>query len=101
MTSFQTEIQRLCSTPEHLRSHWPQDLLYAVKAYEDLEVRAIKLSDRLDFLEELIEDREFCESVYREYHEKFFSVIESSHTNHPPTIGRPVKNVRTKGQCRY
>ncbi len=98
--SYEKEIQRLCSVPENLRSHWPPELLWAVQAFEDLEKRAIRLSERLDFLEESLEQREYCDSVLQEYEQKFFSVNQSSFTL-PPAKSRTAKTIRTKGQCRY
>jgi hypothetical protein len=74
--SYEKEIQRLCSVPENLRSHWPPELLWAVQAFEDLEKRAIRLSERLDFLEESLEQREYCDSVLQEYEQKFFQSIK-------------------------
>jgi hypothetical protein len=93
------EISRICSVPEYLRGYWPADLELIVRAYKELENRAIFLSERLDFLEDRISDREFCSSVYEEYEQKFFSI--NSDTIHKDSgKARPVKLAERKGSCR-
>ena len=93
------EVSRICSVPEHLRGYWPADLELIVRAYKELENRAIFLSERLDFLEDRISDREFCSSVYEEYEQKFFS-INSDNVHKDSGKGRPVKLAERKGSCR-
>lgn len=93
------EVSRICSVPEHLRGYWPADLELIVRAYKELEDRAIFLSERLDFLEDRISDREFCSSVYEEYEQKFFS-INSDNVHKDSGKGRPVKLAERKGSCR-
>jgi hypothetical protein len=93
------EVNRICSVPEYLHGHWPADLELMVRAYKELENRAILLSERLDFLEDRISDREFCYSVQEEYEQKFFSI--SNDTAHKDTgRGRAVKLPKRKGSCR-
>ena len=93
------EVSRICSVPGHLRGHWPADLELIVRAYEELENRAVFLSERLDFLEDRISDREFCYSVYEEYEQKFLSI--NNDTAHKDSgRGRAVKLRERKGSCR-
>ena len=93
------EVSRICSVPEHLHGYWPADLELIVRAYKELENRSVFLSERLDFLEDRISDREFCSSVYEEYEQKFFSI--NSDTVHKVSgKGRPVKLAERKDSCR-
>ena len=92
-------IEKLCSVPKYLRSHWPTDLLVAIEAYEELERRAVVLSERLDFLEEILEEREYCNSVLAEYRNKFLSEIDDK-VYYLTGKSRAVKLKRKKGACR-
>ena len=93
------EVSRICSVPEYLRGHWPADLELIVRAYKELENRAILLSQRLDFLEELLEEREFCDSVISEYRNKFLSILEDV-VHNDKGKGRAVNIKGKKGACR-
>lgn len=85
--------------PEYLRGHWPADLELIVRAYKELENRAVFLSERLDFLEDRISDREFCYSVYEEYEQKFLSINnDTAHKNLGK--GGAVQTPERKGSCR-